>query len=253
MGDDWFRDTSLSYSGAASMSFYRFDYLNNENDRTQWTSAYDLSACAACAPTLSFRVYGGAEPGYDGIYAQCSGNGGTSWTDISPLIDGYWSWDLFSYPIPSSCLTTRGRLAFRFSSDVSIVDAGLAVDDVQISGSSTPPKGYLDTATSTSLSGWACDPDAYSQVINVRLAFLRNGSGTPILRTIAAGDSRSDLVTANVCGGTGNHGYTYTYDAELLAALGAGTHTVFAYGIDGPAACGIGLRLLTSAPKSFTR
>ncbi len=59
-------------------------------------------------------------------------------------------------------------------------------------------------------------------------------------------------MTAGVCGGTGNHGYAWEYDAELRAWLGAGTHSVRAFGIDGPAPCGAGEYELTGSPMSFT-
>ena len=56
-----------------------------------------------------------------------------------------------------------------------------------------------------------------------------------------------------MCGGTSLHGYTYAYDAALLAWLGSGTHTVRAYAVDGPAPCGVGLTELTNSPRTFSR
>ena len=67
----------------------------------------------------------------------------------------------------------------------------------------------------------------------------------------ASGD-RPDLVTGGLCGSTANHGWSYTYDADLLSFLGSGTHTVRAYGVDGPSPCGAGEYQLPGSPLTFS-
>lgn len=256
MGGDWGRTTGSRRNGSHGIdtNSVLFEYEDNASERNQWTASYDLTRCATCPMSAGFWLRGFTEDNYDGVTLQCSGNGGSSWTSVGDRIDGYYSsWTFFSRVLPASCLTSTMRIALLFTSDSSVVDDGYFIDDFRLFTTNTAPNGYLDTANGTGVGGWACDGDAWSDEISVRLRFFRNGTGTAIVRTVRASDLRADLASAGVCGGTGNHGYTFNYDAELLAALGAGTHTVRAYGVDGPAPCGAGEYELTLSPLTFTR
>jgi hypothetical protein len=260
MGGDWARDNDAAHSGSYSMDFYEFyydstygwGYQNYEDDWTQWTSAYDFSLCAACTVNVGFYVYGNTETTYDGLYVECSGNGGSSWTEIGPEVMGSQSWSYVTRALPSGCLTGSMKLALRFESDVSIIYTGYVVDDLRVYTTATAPHGYLDSATAAAAGGWACDGDAWSDEIGVKLYFYRIGTGTPTVRTVDAGGDRPDLVTAGECGSTANHGWGYAYDADLLSWLGSGTHTVRAYGVDGPAPCGAGETELSNSPLTFS-
>jgi hypothetical protein len=86
----------------------------------------------------------------------------------------------------------------------------------------------------------------------VKLFFYKDGIGTPTVRTVSANGDRPDLVTGGLCGSTPNHGWSFTYDADLLTWLGSGTHTVRAYAVDGPSPCGAGEYQLTGSPLTFS-
>jgi hypothetical protein len=255
MGADWSRDDDYARSGSWSMDFFfPSGYYDSEFDRTQWTAAYDFTQCSGCTVQATFWLLGSTESCCDGLTLQCSGNGGSSWTAVGDEIRGYYSnWTSFTRTLPASCLTSTMKLAFIFDTDFSIVDDGYVIDDMRLHTTNTAPNGYLDNASATTLSGWACDGDAWATEIDVRLEFVPNGTGTPIVRTVRASEFRDDLITASVCGSTGNHGYTFVYDDALLAALGAGTHTVRAFGVDGPQPCGAGEYALSGSPKTFVR
>ena len=81
-----------------------------------------------------------------------------------------------------------------------------------------PPTGGIDSASCTTISGWACDPndsatstvvDLYAQVGNKPDYFADNPKDIPI-DIVTASQSKPSI--ASVCG-TANHGFTYTYDA----------------------------------------
>jgi hypothetical protein len=253
MGGIWSRYTREGRTGSRSMGFYdSFTYDPNASARTRWTASYNLTACAGCTFKVSFWVKGQTEAGFDDMEVQCSGNGGSNWTTISPEINGrYSNWTLFTRTLPSSCVTSATRLALRFTSDFSTEYEGYIVDDLRLHTTDIAPNGFIDGADPTSAAGWACDGDAWSDELLIELRFFRLGTGTPIIRTTRASNVRSDLVTAGVCGGTGNHGYIVTYDDELRTLLGPGTHTVRAFAIDGPAPCGAGAYELSGSPRTF--
>jgi hypothetical protein len=256
LGSGWGRNNLSERTGTWGMDTNNGStyYGNNVTSRLNWSSSIDVSRCSGCALTFSFWLIGDTESSYDGIVVQCSPNNGSSWTDVSPLISGYYSsWRQFSYVLPTSCLTSQLRVGLLFRTDVSVTYEGYFIDDLRLSTSSIAPNGYLDSATATGISGWACDGNSWSDELRVRLQFFRNGTGTPIERFVRASNVRTDVGTAGVCGGTSNHGYTFEYDAELLTALGSGTHTVRAAAQDGPAPCGAGWTELTQSPLTFTR
>ena len=254
MGGDWERDDYRAHGGDWSMDFtFSFDYDNYEDDTTRWRAAHDLSLCQSCGLTVGFWLRGSTESCCDGLTLRCSGDGGTSWSDVGDRIDGYYSWTRFTRTLPESCITDRSRLALRFESDFSFVDEGYVVDDLRLETTATAPDGWLDAASATSARGWACDGDAWGDELTVVLRFFKNGSGAPLERLVHASQERTDLVDAGVCGSTPNHGWTLEYDDALVAWLGTGTHSVRAYGRDGPAPCGAGEYELPGSPQTFSR
>lgn len=90
-----------------------------------------------------------------------------------------------------------------------------------------PPKGYLDTPTSSTgaFSGWAYDP--YTPSVSIFVDYHVDGpagSGAPGFRVTADG-SRPDVDSAfNV---NGNHGYSFTLPAQFLST----PHTIYVYAI----------------------
>ncbi len=105
------------------------------------------------------------------------------------------------------------------------------------------PKGYLDGASCTDITGWSHDPDSPAAAVAVTLTFDaptgKAGSGT--LKT-TANAYRSDLCSSL---GSCNHGYDVTMPMGLRDGM---QHTVYAYGED---AQDSSLQALTNAPKTF--
>jgi hypothetical protein len=254
MGGGWERASAYAHGGSYSMDYYfPSSYADGVTDRTRWTASYDFTLCAGCTVDVGFWLRGETESGYDGVLLQCSPTGSAPWTDVGAEIMGaYSSWTYFTRTIPSSCLTSAMRLAVLFESDSSIVYTGYVVDDLRVYTTATTPNGWFDSASASAAGGWACDGDSWSAEIDAKLYFYKDGTGIPVSRTVRADGDRPDLVTAGMCGSTANHGWTFAYDADLLTWLGSGTHTVRAYGVDGPAPCGAGETELSGSPKSFS-
>ena len=258
---NWSRSTTYASTGAWGLSYlpdqYDFDsggygYANGASARARWNVDVDASQCGGCPVSLSFRVRGYTESNYDGITVQCRPTAGT-WNSVGSLISGsYGSATTVNQSIPASCLSAATRLGFNFTSDFSVIDDGYTIDAVRISTTPSIPNGYLDNTTSTGFGGWSCDPDSWSSTLQILVAYFANGGGTPIYRTVTADQSRTDLVTAGVCGGTALHGYAYDHDPAVLAALGAGTHTIRSYAIDATSCGGLPYELQGS-PRTFTR
>ncbi|HEY3450134.1 MAG TPA: GH25 family lysozyme [Myxococcales bacterium] len=90
-----------------------------------------------------------------------------------------------------------------------------------------PPGGWLDAAACDSIRGWAQDPDAPAQAIDVHVYFDGPaGSATATGFPLNAGVDRADL-----CGplGSCNHGYNFV---TPLAFQDGKPHEVHVYGID---------------------
>jgi len=105
------------------------------------------------------------------------------------------------------------------------------------------PKGNLDSADCTKITGWAQDPDAPTKAIDVHLYFDGEaGSGAKGV-PITANVSRADL-----CGPLGSCEHAFEYALPDSFRDGK-PHTVFAYGID--TAGGTNPKLAGS-PKTFT-
>lgn len=144
--------------------------------------------------------------------------------------------------------------AHSFTSSVSINGTsiyvsyeGMTFTAIRYDGITAPnaaPKGYLDTASCDTITGWTQDPDATGQALTVHLTFDaptgQSGSGT--MKT-TANVYRSDLCSAI---GSCNHGYSVATPLGLQDGL---KHTVYAYGQDAEDSS---LQLLSSAPKTFT-
>lgn len=107
------------------------------------------------------------------------------------------------------------------------------------------PKGYLDGAACTALTGWAQDPDAPNAALKVKLDFdaAEGKSGSSGSLTLTADVHRNDLCAVI---GSCNHGFS---TAVPLGLRDGREHTVYAYGAD---SSGNALTLLTGAPKKFT-
>lgn len=106
------------------------------------------------------------------------------------------------------------------------------------------PRGNLDTAACTGITGWAQDPDEATKSIAVHVYFDgKAGASGAVGVALTADVDRQDLCTAI---GSCNHGFS------LLPPRGFcddQAHDVYAYGID---TAGGANTLLTGSPKSFS-
>ncbi len=85
-------------------------------------------------------------------------------------------------------------------------------------GASTPSYGgFLDSATCSTIAGWAWNANSPSTTVSVDIY-----DGSTYLTTVSAGNFRADLAAAGI--GNGNHGFSYTPSFS-----DGKTHTIFAY------------------------
>jgi hypothetical protein len=107
------------------------------------------------------------------------------------------------------------------------------------------PKGYLDSATCATVSGWTQDPAVPTTSIDADVYYdgAAGASGATGIR-LTANVSRQDLCKAI---GSCDHGYSMPLPRSLLDAK---AHDVYAYGINHTAG-GVNT-LLTGSPKSIT-
>ena len=112
------------------------------------------------------------------------------------------------------------------------------------------PQGNLEAASSTSIAGWACDPDTPWSSIDLHLYFDSiPGDASPTVRIITASNP-SEQPVSNACGGGDNHRFDYAPDSTLLTELGSGAHTVYAFGINSD---GLGNNpQISNSPATFT-
>jgi hypothetical protein len=116
---------------------------------------------------------------------------------------------------------------------------------VEDEGKNAPPQGQLESAACESgIQGWAQDPDAPEQALDVVLSFDGPLGGKNAKKlTIKANDARKDLCEKL---GSCNHGFSTAVPATLKDGK---THSVYAYAVDGD---GKGHKLLIGAPRSLT-
>jgi hypothetical protein len=94
------------------------------------------------------------------------------------------------------------------------------------------PVGNFDSASCSGLVGWTCDQNDFSQAL--RVDFYKDapfGSGGTLIGSATANVSRQDLITANVCGGTGNHGFSAPLPASIVDGQ---PHSIYAHAINTP-------------------
>jgi hypothetical protein len=126
--------------------------------------------------------------------------------------------------------------SFETTSEKSASGEELAV----VQSSLSNPIGYHDGINSTTTWGWACDPDNYSQPLQIHFYkenFVLIGSTTANLgREPAVGSA---------CGGNPYHGFSWTIPESLKDGV---QHYIYAYAID---LNGVANPLLGSSPKVY--
>jgi len=106
------------------------------------------------------------------------------------------------------------------------------------------PRGYIDSASCSAVSGWAQDPTSGASAINADL-YYDGPAGNPsaVGIRLMANVARPDLCAPI---GSCDHGYSM---ATPRGAMDGKAHTVYAYGID---STGGNNPLLANSPMSFT-
>jgi len=121
--------------------------------------------------------------------------------------------------------------------------------------SASNPIGYLDSATASTISGWACDKDTPSQSITIHIYFNGPSSSASSSTSnevfgvnIGPANLSSETAVNNLCGGGISHRFSYNLSQSVLDSLTPGAHSVYVYGIN----TGEGSNaLLSQAPKYF--
>ncbi|MDD5307549.1 MAG: hypothetical protein PHU25_09550 [Deltaproteobacteria bacterium] len=211
-------------------------YSDNADWRTKLTSSYNLSACVACNVNVGFWAYGETEAGYDKLYAQCSGDGGSQWLTAGETSGPKTTWTEQTWTLPAGCMTSNFRMSFDFKSDGWVTAQGYDVDDVRISPNSGPGAGEVETLSFDQATGWACHSGNDNEALKVHVYFTRHSGGAPWERVVTADVSREQAV-ADACNGAAGHGWVLMYDPELMRWLGSEPYTVRAFSTP-PSACG---------------
>lgn len=103
------------------------NYLNNMN-ASLTTPEFVMGA----ANTVSFWHKYAMENNYDFGLVEYSADGGLSWSQLASFTGAISDWAQASYDILDVPQGARGRLRFRFTSDISVTALGWHIDDIQI-------------------------------------------------------------------------------------------------------------------------
>ena len=253
----WQVREGISKSGNYSFGFYSESKYSSNMNYSSLLPTADLSSCATCDIAVTFYHAGtiaGDDNPVDFAHPMCNGTG---FTDIQNS-QGYttsaapsttWQYANYSYnnkypkvsddfqhqrswDIPVSCLTSQFVFGVRFWSNSMLEGTGIVFDDLRIApkvSAANLPTGALTELNSVKISGWACDPDR-DDYLMVQLRYYKNGDKTqaPVVKNIPANLN----VTGAISCSSSAHGFSINHSAELLNALGTGTHAVEVYAFD---------------------
>jgi len=110
--------------------------------------------------------------------------------------------------------------------------------------------GTAPNSSENVITGWACDPDNWNATLQVEI--YRDGpreSGGTKIGEATANQFRQDLVNSNVCGSTGNHGFTFQIPEDLRDNA---SHNYYVYAVDDGSFGNAGNPLLGGSPKAAT-
>ncbi len=110
------------------------DYGNNRN--VSLTSpTFDLSGYQSIL--LNYWQICDTEATYDFCIVEVSANNGSTWQEVTRFDGSHTAWEEINLPLPMLDDQAAAKIRFRFTSDVSLVEDGWHVDDIQVIGSST--------------------------------------------------------------------------------------------------------------------
>lgn len=108
------------------------------------------------------------------------------------------------------------------------------------------PKGNHDATSCTVTTGWTCDPDNYSQGIDVHL-YKDGPAGTGTFMGATTANGAREAAVGAQCGGNSNHGFTFNMPVSIYDGA---AHPIYTYAIN--IGNGNANPLLTSSPISVT-
>ncbi|MBQ4437944.1 hypothetical protein II898_03625 [bacterium] len=270
-------ESSVLAARSGNYSFGKYSqYTVNKDQISPLSTATDLSQCAQCTVKASFYVKGkicnGNCEAQTFLHPTCNGEGNTTVVDKTVTTWSQWTippespwvdddldffkakannnqysavaWKDLEWTIPETCKTDQFVFALRFRSSSLVAGPGLVVDDLTIyTTTQNEPKGEFESAENGEITGWACDPDAYSEKVPVKVRYYKNKNESVVAaeRSVDAESERTDLTQ---CNGTYNHGFEIPFDDELAAVLGIGTHSAAVFAGDLPAECAGNYKLI---------
>jgi MYXO-CTERM domain-containing protein len=181
----------------------------------------------------------GCIDGYSTTTKWITYNEGKTGADVKQTTLGYVSYPIFGQnrgcmgQWGARCLeNNRGYdwmkiLQFYYGADIQVLTAtGPCVGTTPPPPVNQPPKGYLDEASCTAIGGWAQDPDAATQPIDVHLYCGGPAGSGATSKSVRADRSRADLCAAI---GSCEHAFDL---APPLSLMDGQPHAIHAYGID---------------------
>jgi len=160
----WAITETRSYSPTHSWTDSPGEDYDNYVDASLTSEIIDLSGYTGQNIRVGFYAWVDLETGWDYLYIEVSGDGGTTWISVGSLTGHETYWDLYSYYIPESVRTSQFRFRFRLVTDSIIIYDGVYIDDIGIgigTGSNNyGSKGGTSMAT-PHVSGLAALIDSY--------------------------------------------------------------------------------------------
>ena len=278
-------ESSVLPARSGNYSFGKYSqYTVNKDQISPLSTATDLSQCAQCTVKASFYVKGqicnGNCEAQTFLHPTCNGEGNTTVVDKTVTTWSQWTippespwvkddldffkakannnqysavaWKDLEWTIPETCKTDQFVFALRFRSSSLVAGPGLVVDDLTIYATTkNEPKGEFESAENGKISGWACDPDAYSEKVPVKVRYYKNKDESVVAAERGV-DAESERIDLTQCGGTYNHGFEIPLDMEVAGILGVGTHSAAVFVGDIPADCSGAYKLIGTKEFSIT-
>ena len=116
------------------------NYGNSETSYATMANPVDLST--ALDANMSFWTIYNIEFGFDYMYVEASGDGGSNWINIASFDSILTTWTQFSYSLGGFVGSSNVLVRFRFVSDVFVTEDGMYIDDFEITSNSidnSPP------------------------------------------------------------------------------------------------------------------
>ena len=221
-------ESSVLPARSGNYSFGRYSqYTVNKDQISPLSTATDLSQCAQCTVKAAFYVKGkicnGSCEAQTFLHPTCNGEGNTTPVDKTVTTWSQWTippespwvkddldffkakansnqysavaWKDLEWTIPETCKTDQFVFALRFRSSSGVPGPGLVVDDLTIYATTkNEPKGEFESAENGKITGWACDPDAYSEKVPVKVRYYKTKTNLSSLLNAVSMQNQKELI-----------------------------------------------------------